>query len=192
MRNIELDGKLYVPIFSSLHRLREFIKDDVNYIAMNCMDFFNLVKGSDVILNPGSEYGKQFTVQEIEAILDGTLGSPRTRMDTEHDTQVMIGAPANPPTELLKTLGDLFRTMKNVKLAYNAHFFNPETDEKAHTLIAVQVTGDWEKTLDAVGIAVRGINSPDPPVDFIQLDGKSGLDNYFKNQKPFYRKKTIF
>jgi hypothetical protein len=190
LRNLKINGKTYIPIFSSLQRLREFIKEEVNYISMNARDFFTLVGGSEVILNPGAEYGKEFTGPEIESMIDGSIWRPATQYKARKDTQVMIGQPANPPTELIKALCDLFCTMKNVKLAYNAHFFNPDVNEKAHTLIAIQVTGEWEKTVAAAGMVANGVNIPDPPVDFIQLTGKS-FEDYFSGQEPFYRKKIL-
>lgn len=32
---------------------------------------------------------------------------------------------------------------------------------------------------------------PDPPVDFIHLNGESGLEPYYKETKPFYKKKIL-
>jgi F0F1-type ATP synthase membrane subunit a len=58
--------------------------------------------------------------------------------------------------------------------AYLAHFFNPERDEKPHTLIGVETTGDWNSVMSGAGIVARDVPIPDPPVDFLQITGKGG------------------
>jgi SseB protein. len=154
------------------------------------MDFFNLTFGSEVFLNPGAGYGKEFNVKEIESIINGSIFNSN-RYEVKEDTKVMIGQPANPPEELLKELKTLFSSIKEVKSAYNAHFYNPMMDEKPHTLIAVELNGDWESMIIEAGKIADRVKIPDPPVDFIQLNGKSDLESYFKDTKPFYRKKLL-
>lgn len=66
--NTEIDGEIYTPIFTSLPRIDEFVKEQVGYIAMNAVTMFSMIKDLEVILNPGSDYGKHFTREEIESI----------------------------------------------------------------------------------------------------------------------------
>ncbi len=146
--------------------------------------------GTDVLLNPGASYGKEFNVKEIESILNGSIYYSNG-YEVKEDTEVMIGQPANPPDELLKELGMLFSKIKGVKTAYNAHFYNPQLDEMPHTLIAVEMNGEWEELISRAGKIADSVKIPDPPVDFIQLNGKSSLEGYFKETKPFYKKKLL-
>lgn len=111
--NIEMNGKLYIPIFSSLQRLQEFMNYEASYLCMNSRDFFNFTLGTGVFLYPGASYGKEFKVKEIESILNGSIFESHG-YKVEQDTEVMIGQPANPPEELLKELKALFSNNKEI------------------------------------------------------------------------------
>ncbi|WP_195575553.1 enhanced serine sensitivity protein SseB C-terminal domain-containing protein [Paenibacillus sp. 1001270B_150601_E10] len=190
--NVEINHKMYVPIFSSLRRLQESIDQEVNYCSMNAMDFFQLTRGADVFLNPSSSYGKEFNVDEIESILNGSIFNNINSYEVEEETQVMVGQPAIVPEELIQALSKLFATRKEIKCAYNAHFFNPQMDEKPHTLIAVEASDNWEEIVSKAGMIADSVHVPDPPVSFVQMDGSSGLEEYFKsNVRPFYTKKKL-
>ena len=79
-----------------------------------------------------------------------------------------------------------------VKRAYLAHFFDPERDQKPHTLIAIESTGDWDQTAAGAGLIARNVAVPDPPVDFMPITGKGGIEDYFRQGiKPFYEKKKF-
>jgi len=191
LRTIELNGKLYLPIFSSLPRLQALLQEEARYIALNALEFLEITRGADLVLNPGSDYGKEFTAAEVESILDGSIGRPDETYVAQKDTQVLIGQPANYPTELVEALKRLFAARKDVKRAWLAHFCNPERDEKAHTLVALDVTGDWDEVAAAVGIVAQSTPLPDPPVDLMQITGRGGVEDYFKSVEPFYERKRF-
>ena len=182
------EGHTIVPIFSSLPRMQAFIKKEVNYVAMKTPDFLNMTKGTTLVLNPGSDYGKEFTAAEIASILDGSFWRPTDSYVTQQASKVLIGQPANYPSELVAALGRYFQTAPQVKRAFLAHYFNPERDQKPHTLIAVEVTSDWEEVLSNAGVVTQTVRIPDPPVDFLQITGQAGVEEHFKTVKPFYEK----
>ncbi|MDO3410460.1 enhanced serine sensitivity protein SseB C-terminal domain-containing protein [Saccharibacillus sp. CPCC 101409] len=188
--SVDIEGKSYLPVFSSLLELQRFIDREMQYLSMNAMDLFGLVRGSDVWLNPGGEFGKEFPAAEIEAILDGAIYAPPQSYTVEQETQVMLGRPSKEPRELLEELERVFDSMPNVNLAYHAHYYNPETGDPPHTLIAIESDDGWNEVVQAAGRAAGSAHVPDPPVDFLQLDGVSGLERYFEREcEPFYRKR---
>jgi hypothetical protein len=159
---------------------------------LNALEFMKITRGADLILNPGSEFGKEFTKAEIESLLDGSIWKPSERYVAKEETKIMIGQPSNYPKELMDALARYFRKTKEVKRAYLAHFFNPERDEKPHTLIGVEMSGDWDLVMSGAGMVARDVHIPDPPVDFIQITGKGGVEDYFKRDcKPFYERKLF-
>ncbi len=192
IRNIDWNAKQVIPIFSSLPRLQAILQDEAGYIALNALKFMEITQGGDLLLNPGSDYGKEFTKEEIATILDGSIWKPTESFVAEKDTQIMIGQPARYPKDLVEALSRLFKKTKEVKKAYVAHFFNPEKDEKPHTLIAVEATGNWNSIVASAGMVARDVPSPDPPVDFIQILGKEDIADYFIREcKPFYERKLF-
>ena len=81
---------------------------------------------------------------------------------------------------------------KEVKRAWVAHFFNPENDEKPHTLIGIEVSDNWNTIVGEAGIIATSVPVPDPPVDFMCVTGNSSddsIEDYFlKESSPFYKK----
>ena len=190
--NIEFNGKPHIPIFSSLPRLQATITGEAAYLGINALEFLTMTLGTGLILNPGYEYGKEITSEEAGSIVDGSLWQPNERYVQQKETQVLIGQPKNYPNELVEALTRLFKSKKQVKRAWVAHFFHPERDEKPHTLIAIDVSDGFEEISSEAGIVVRNIEIPDPPVDFLPITGREGIEDYFvKDTKPFYTRRFL-
>lgn len=197
IRNIEHNGKLHIPIFSSLERLRVLLTGEAAYLGINALEFLRMTKDTPLLLNPGSSYGKEFTESEIASILDGSIWKPTERYVVQKPTTVMFGQPKNYPKELTDALCRLFATVSEVKRAWLAHYFNPERDEKPHTLIAIEHSGNWEHVAGQAGMVAKDIMIPDPPVDFMQVKSAAttagGVEDYFLNKlEPFYKRKRFF
>lgn len=189
---VELNGKTYLPIFSSLPRLQAVIEEEVGYLRLNALKFLEITRGADVMLNPGSGYGKEFTKDEIASLIDGTIWEPSATHLVERETEVLLGQPARYPHALTDALSRLFKNRKEVRAAYVAHFHDPSRTERAHTLVGVEAADDFEAVVAEAGIVARDIEVPDPPVEFIRVGAGGGLDDYFlKSSEPFYRRKRF-
>ncbi|HKV41732.1 MAG TPA: enhanced serine sensitivity protein SseB C-terminal domain-containing protein [Blastocatellia bacterium] len=195
IEHLEYNGKLYIPIFSSLERLQVALTAEAAYLGINALDFLKMTQGSPLLLNPGSVYGKEFTEPEVASLIDGSIWNPSEQYVVRKPTQVLFGQPKNYPNELVQTLTRLFATMPEIKRAWLAHYFNPERDEKPHTLIAIEHSGQWDRVAGQAGMVAREVRIPDPPVDFMELTGsgdKGGAEHYFLNStEPFYKKGSI-
>jgi hypothetical protein len=192
IQNIDFKGKPHIPMFSSLTRLQTALTGEAAYLGVNALELLKMTKGSALLLNPGSDYGKEITVEEAASIIDGSIWQPTERYVAKKDTRVLIGQPKNYPTELVESLSRLFKRRKEVKRAWIAHFFNPERDQRPHTLIAIEVGSSFESIAADAGIVARTIQIPDPPLDFLPITGKAGVEDYFKNSaKPFYERRFL-
>lgn len=196
LRMIEWNGAPFIPIFTSLQRMQEVLKEESAYLSLNALQFMQLTAGADLVLNPGSEFGKEFRKDEIAAILDGSIWQPGERREIESDTQVLVGHPANYPQDLVDALSRLFEKKPDVIRAYVAHVVYPTGDaaaeqQKGHTLIAVEAIGEWEELASSIGMLVREVQCPDPPVDLMRLAGNGGIEDYFtKDTRPFFERKA--
>jgi|SRR5579859_3491198 len=192
IRRVQHQDKIFIPVFSSLLRLRSFLADESAYLGMSGLDLLNLTKGSALIINPGSDYGKEITAEESAAILSGSLWEPAERYVAGRQVQVRIGQPTIYPQELADSLIRLFKTRKQVKRAWLAQFFNPERDERPHTLIAIEAGMDFGEVLSEAGIIASNVRVPDPPVDFLPITGRGGIESYFLTEsKPFYKRASL-
>ena len=63
------DGQRYLPVFSSIPRMQEYVKQESKYLSINGRALLDLVRGAPVILNPASEYGKELTAEQVGQLL---------------------------------------------------------------------------------------------------------------------------
>jgi hypothetical protein len=103
----------------------------------------------------------------------------------------LIGQPANYPTELAEALRRLFSKKPAVRRAWLAHFHNPAREEKPHTLLGVEMAGNWDEVSADAGSVIEAVQVPDPPVDMIQVSDKDELGDYFRKTRPFYQRKVF-
>src|SRR5688500_17121310 len=129
------DGSPVIPFFSSLRTLQMSVTGDERYIALPARDFFAMTRGADLVLNPRSEHGKEFTAAEIESLLaTGVNEIPEQRV-VQSATQILVGAPLNYPTEMVASLTTLLDKHPNVKAAYLALMHDQSANEAPHLIV---------------------------------------------------------
>jgi hypothetical protein len=102
IRLLEIQGKLHAPVFSSSERIAAVVSEEVGFLAMKGSAVLQMLRGKDVILNPGSDYGKLFPPQEIEAMLDGSIfGSKKLDVGGQ---KILLGQPKEYPHRLVDSL----------------------------------------------------------------------------------------
>ena len=63
------NGRSCIPVFSSMTRLNAFLKKDASYLRLNARTLLEVTRGATLLLNPGSEVGKEFPPEEIESLI---------------------------------------------------------------------------------------------------------------------------
>ena len=170
---------------SAMYSSRSRVPEGADVQEMSAPEFLKAAQGRNVLLNPGST-GKEFLAEEIASILDGSIFNFHRKVTVAGGTQILLAQPSRWPAELVEALQRLFGTDKRVKRAWLAHY---ATGDKPHTLVAIDVDGDFDRIAgEAVAIA-RFTPVPDPPVDIMQIN--RGLMSYFRKVKPFYRRKWL-
>lgn len=179
-----------IPVFTSTDRIfdKGIIKEQVNFYECNGEDLFNLVKGAKLILNPYSDYGKKFTPEEVQSLLNGTYFDRNVQQVTvKKATKVAIGQPAVYPTEMVKSLVKLFSNKSEVAAAYVGWIHDPSSGDPPHYILAIKVTADWENINKEAGFIAQQFLGASEIIDIIQIKGKgSFLNDYFVKTKPFY------
>jgi len=182
------DGR--VPIFTSPERIRDkgIFKEKSRFFEAKGGDILDLLKGAKLILNPYSDYCKEFNPEEIGHLLDGTYFKSK-QIEIKKDTQVRIGQPAKYPTEAVKSLVKLFSDRPDVVAAYLGWIHFPETADPPHYIFAIETNGDWRTISDEAGAIAQEIIGPDEIIDFVKIDRKKADDYFINKTKPFYTKR---
>jgi hypothetical protein len=133
---IEVQGKPHVPIFTSKERVAAVVKGETPYIAMNGRALFTMVRGSDLVMNPGSEYGKLFVKAEVEAILDGTILQMGPTQNVGGQ-QVLLSQPKDYPRHITDALARFFPRQSEISAAYLAQASFPKLGQTPNTFIGI-------------------------------------------------------
>ena len=187
IRLLEVQGIMMVPIFSSLQRVREFIKEGEKYSFIGFKELVENVTDVDVIMNPSSQYGKIFTVDEIKSILSGNYYSHKS-VDFNEETKIMLGHPSKYPQKLIDSLVTYFKSNKKVISSYLAHIYIPSSNEPPHNIIGIEINEHYEKASREVGLISQSILDEGEFIDVIKI-GDCVISEYMlKETKPFYIK----
>jgi hypothetical protein len=159
-------------------------------VALPAKSFFEMTLGSFLMLNPMSPYGKEFFPNEIQALLEtGVNHAPQSRV-VRKETKVLLGQPANYPSEMVSALTALLAKHSAVKAAYLCLMHDPSTSDKPSLVVGLDGDRDLtEATREAGSVAADTVPKGDS-VDFVVLKrGESGISDYmFKSVKPFYER----
>ncbi|MFO1247436.1 MAG: enhanced serine sensitivity protein SseB C-terminal domain-containing protein [Alphaproteobacteria bacterium] len=169
------DGKQYLPVFSSIPRMQEFIKEEAKFLSIKGRDLLDITRGAPVILNPASEYGKELSAQEILQLLDGT-GVPQYTLDEDY------------PAALVETLSGVFKDRADVLAAWMVKVSH---DGVRHPLVGIEMDaatgGDWLSLMKAIEAAAEA-QVPGQVFDIHRVDRTSSnpITDAMLKAPPFY------
>lgn len=181
------DGSTILPFFTSVKALQRAIEGPSEWVALNARSLFETTRGSSLVLNPRSDYGKEFTPAEIEALLTAGVNTLPERRVVEKPAQVLLGQPALYPTALTQALARLFAKQPGLRAAYLALMQQPPEPQPA-LVIGLECEGDMGPIVREAGVVAQDMQAG--PVDFVQvMRGEEGLSRYLLEEtKPFYER----
>ena len=123
----ERNGERFLPVFSSLPRMQTYLKEESRYLSVKGRALLDLTRGAPVVLNPGSDYGREFTPQQIEQLLDSQ--------------QIAMGE-AEYPVALANALTAVFEKDSGVQTAWMINIAPGGRSGESHPLIGIETSGD--------------------------------------------------
>lgn len=184
------NGSPIIPFFTSLEALQRALKEESKYVALPAKSFFEITLGSFLVLNPASPYGKEFFPNEIRALLEtGMNQAPQTRV-VQKETKVLLGQPANYPSEMVSALTALLAKHSAVKAAYLCLMHDPSSGDKPTLVVGFEGDQDLTDAMKEAGSVAADTAPKGELVDFTVIKrGESGIGDYmFKSVKPFYER----
>lgn len=184
------DGSPVIPFFSSLEALQSAIEIEASYVALPARTLLEMTLGATLVLNPKSDYGKEFFPNEVEALLSEGVNKQSVQRMVAKETQVLLGQPREYPSAMIASLTSLLAKHGNVKAAYLALMHDPSVDEKPHLVIGIEADRDFEKVVREAGTVAGDMAADGEPVDLVRVvRSEAGLSQYFiEETKPFYER----
>jgi SseB protein C-terminal domain/SseB protein N-terminal domain len=187
IKGINMEGRKLIPVFTSERRLREYIQAQDNLAKLNGHALLSMIATqiNGIVLNPASSYGKEFTPQEVDSLVNGSIFEPKQHMITQ-ETKVLIEMPKEYPTKVVDALLSYFQGKPEVRKAYVAQIHVPNSGEPPHLLFSIEVDGDFDPIASDLGVVLQSTLKTGQFADLIQF-GQGSLDDFFKTQEPFFK-----
>jgi hypothetical protein len=175
------NGSQYLPIFSSLARMQDYVKQENKYLSINGRDLLDFTRGAPVILNPASEYGKELSADQVRQLLDGVGSKPR-----------MIVGEAVFPDGLVEMLTGLFATRTDIETAWIIQVSFADRGGEPHPLVGIETKCDWPSLMQEIQAAAEK-SVPGLVFDVQRVDrySPSGLSGALLQVEPFYRRTNL-
>jgi len=162
-----------IPFFTARSRAQAWYRNDHVAVPERTRDLFARYPGAPFVLNPGSDYGKDYTPGEVARLLAGDfdLSAPQA-VTTQAPQQIMLAHPSEIPTALIEALAREFADVKSVRGAWLMLAMRGGEAEQSW-MLGVDHTGAWQEVRDAIGRAIVGDILGGRVLDAMPLDGSS-------------------
>lgn len=184
------DGTEVIPFFASLHALELALKEPTRYVAMPARAFFEMTRGASLVINPKSEYAKEFLPHEIEALLETGVNCTPTVEQVQEPRKIRVGQPAVYPATMVNALSKLLAVQVGVKGAYLCLMDDPASGEKPALVVGLEGDGDLVSVIQQAGSVAADTAPAGQPVNFLEIKrGQPGIaEHLFTSVRPFYKR----
>lgn len=162
-----------IPFFTARSRAQAWYRNDHVAVPARTRDLFARYPGAPFVLNPGSDYGKDYTPGEVARMLAGDfdLSGPQA-VTTQAPQQILLAHPKEIPTALIEALAREFADLKSVRGAWLMLAMRGGEAEQSW-MLGVDHKGAWQEVRDAIGRAIVGDILDGRVLDAMPLDGSS-------------------
>jgi SseB protein C-terminal domain/SseB protein N-terminal domain len=144
-----------IPFFTAPSRARAWYTGDHVVAPERTRDLFGRYPDTPFVLNPGSDYGKDFTAPEVKRMLAGQFEQGPQTIITQAPEQVLLAHPKQIPTALIEALAREFAGLDSVRGAWLMLAMRAGESEQSW-MLGVDHKGSWQEVRDAIGRAVAG------------------------------------
>lgn len=162
-----------IPFFTARSRAQAWYRNDHVAVPERVRDLFARYPGAPFVLNPGSDYGKDFTPGEVARMLAGDfeLSGPQA-VTTQAPQQIMLAHPSDIPAALIEALARELAAVKSVRGAWLMLAMRGGESEQSW-MLGVDHSGAWQDVRDAISRALVGDILGGRMLDAMPLDGSS-------------------
>ena len=179
----ERGGEKFLPVFSSVPRMQEYVKEEAKYLAINGRALLDLTRGAPVILNPSSEYGRELTAEQVEQLLN-PVAAPGQFIPT-------FVSDAFYPMALVNVLTQVFAQHPQVQTAWMIRIGIGEPGADFQPLVGIETSGDMAALVAEIERAAAE-GAPGTAFDLQRVDRSrpTGMASALMQAQPFYQRGT--
>ncbi|HEY4248914.1 MAG TPA: enhanced serine sensitivity protein SseB C-terminal domain-containing protein [Lacunisphaera sp.] len=183
METVTVESIQYVPFFLA----EKFLPPRRRYIPLSAKRFFEITKGSHLVLNPGHVPMKTFAPDEVAKLLSGELLKPEKEFQVKNNASLVIGPAPENPLQILDQVAKFFDREPGVLRAWLAWYKNPTVESQSGYLLAIEIVSsvDFPNLAGRLSFVLKEVGTGGPFCDIVRYTG-SDFTRYFTSQKPFF------
>lgn len=186
------DGSSVIPFFTSVEALREAVAEETPFLVLPARELFTVTQGETLFLNARLPTGKAFSPVEIERLLAGGSSALSEQTVREGQDTLLLSqvADAELPAQMIASLTTLLGSLKTVKRAWICRL-KEAADQNGNWLIGLEMTGNDNEVIQAVGNVATDTLPDDEPIDICPIhDGEPGISHFMVSHlTPFYERR---
>ncbi len=185
MDTVTVEGIHYVPFFLA----EKFLPPGRRYVSLSAKTFFEITKGSHLVLNGGHVPMKTFSPDEVAKLLSGELLKPEKEFQVKSNASLTIGPAPQTPQQLLDQVAKFFDREPGVLRAWLGWYKNAPVESQPGYLLAIESARsvDFPDLAGRLSFVLKEVGTGGPYCDIVRYTG-SDLTRYFASQDPFYAK----
>lgn len=187
LKTVRKGEESFIPFFSAPVRAKVVFRDDHIIAPDKTRGVFERYPSAQFVLNPGSDFGKEFLRGEIDRLLAGDFGPDLRRVTIDNATQALLTSPMPYPADLVTDLTALFETMASIKAAYLGQITLPGED--AQLLVAIDADTGWDALMDDLQPRLGPALPKDRIINFAPFAG-GPFERHFRSQAPFFLRRA--
>jgi len=178
------DGQKFLPVFSSLTRMQAYVKQEAKYLAVNGRALLETTRGAPLVLNPGSDYGKELSPAEVGQLLDAPVQQEPRLVKT-------IMGEADYPVALVNALTALFQARPDVQTAWMIQVTFADRGMQPHPLVGIETSGDMASLVQQIQrIAESVVPGMEFDVQRVDRNNPLGMTDALLQAEPFYTNRS--
>lgn len=184
------DGTEVIPFFTSLAAVQKFLKSENTYVAISAANLFEITLGAHLVLNPKSDYSRDFSPHEVSLLIGRPDGSSVTKHVVEEKIPVSIGQPAQYPQDLVDALINVLPLHEDVSCAFLAQIVGRNGNPNPELIIGLQSRSEIGSILPELSNHMQGKTQDGQAVMIVRVEpGNEGVSEYMLRTTPFYERK---
>jgi len=179
-----------VPFFTAPSRARAWFKAEHIVAPEKARTLFGRYPDLAFQLNPGSDFGKEYTPGEVKRMLAGDFDDGPQVQVADASQQVLLAHPKDKPVALIEALGRELGAVKAVRGAWLMLAMRAGQPDQSW-MLGVDQSGDWDDVRAAIGRAVTGGVLQGRMLDAMPLDSGS-ISSTLRSGIPVIVKRGFF
>jgi hypothetical protein len=161
-----------LPFFTAPSRARAWFDGEHIVAPDRTRDLFERYRDIAFVLNPGSDYGVEYSVEDVGRLLAGDFGDEPRTVVVDKPVEVLLAHPRERPAALIAALARELGALPAVRGAF-LMLAHRAGDPEQGWMLGVEQTGDWAEVRAALGRALAGDVLQGRTLDSLPLDASS-------------------